>query len=111
MTTTTPPRQAPIPGRERIPGQHGETSGPRGRSFVTRVVRGAPEDPAWARPALLALLAVTAVLYLWNLSASGYGNSFYAAPAQAASVSWKAWFFGSFDASNFITVDKPPAST
>ena len=70
----------------------------------------APTDPAWARPALLGLLALTAVLYLWNLSASGYANSFYAAAAQAASVSWKAWFFGSFDASSFITVDKPPAS-
>jgi 4-amino-4-deoxy-L-arabinose transferase-like glycosyltransferase len=114
MTTTTPPRYAPISGPDRIPGQHGAPPGsepPSRQSFATRVVRGAPEDPAWARPALFALLAVTAVLYLWNLSASGYANSFYAAAAQAASVSWKAWFFGSFDASSFITVDKPPAST
>ena len=29
---------------------------------------------------------------------------------QAGTKSWKAFFFGSFDASNFITVDKPPAS-
>ena len=29
---------------------------------------------------------------------------------QAGSKSWKAFFFGSFDAANFITVDKPPAS-
>jgi 4-amino-4-deoxy-L-arabinose transferase-like glycosyltransferase len=56
------------------------------------------------------LLAATAVLYLWNLSASGYGNTFYAAAAQAGSKSWSAWFFGSLDAQNFITVDKPPAS-
>jgi len=28
-----------------------------------------------------------------------------------ASQSWSAWFFGSFDAANFITVDKPPLST
>jgi len=59
---------------------------------------------------LAALLAATAVLYLWNLSASGYGNTFYAAAAQAGSQSWSAWFFGSLDARNFITVDKPPAS-
>ncbi|GAA3189207.1 hypothetical protein GCM10020255_087270 [Rhodococcus baikonurensis] len=26
------------------------------------------------------------------------------------SQNWKAWFFGSLDTSNFITVDKPPAS-
>ena len=60
--------------------------------------------------ALVALLAGTAVLYLWSLSASGYGNSFYAAAVQAGSQSWKAFFFGSLDAGNAITVDKPPAS-
>ena len=49
-------------------------------------------------------------MYLWNLSASGFGNTFYAAAAQAGSQSWSAWFFGSLDAHNFITVDKPPAS-
>ncbi|MDT5160335.1 MAG: hypothetical protein QOC90_645, partial [Mycobacterium sp.] len=64
----------------------------------------------WPRWALAALLAATAVLYLWNLSASGYGNTFYAAAAQAGSQSWSAWFFGSLDAQDFITVDKPPAS-
>jgi 4-amino-4-deoxy-L-arabinose transferase-like glycosyltransferase len=47
---------------------------------------------------------------MWNLSASGYGNTFYAAAAQAGSQNWSAWFFGSLDAQNFITVDKPPAS-
>jgi hypothetical protein len=55
------------------------------------------------------LLAGTAVLYLWDLSASGWGNSFYAAAAQAGAQSWKAWLFGSLDAGNAITVDKPPA--
>jgi 4-amino-4-deoxy-L-arabinose transferase-like glycosyltransferase len=50
------------------------------------------------------------VLYLYNLSASGYANSFYSAAAQAGSQSWKAFFFGSLDAANAITVDKPPAA-
>jgi 4-amino-4-deoxy-L-arabinose transferase-like glycosyltransferase len=62
------------------------------------------------RLALAALLAATAALYLWNLSATGYGNLFYAAAAEAGARSWSAWFFGSLDANNFITVDKPPAS-
>ncbi len=62
------------------------------------------------RPALIALLVLTAVAYLWDLSASGYANSFYAAAVQAGTKSWKAFFFGSIDSSNFITVDKPPAS-
>ena len=56
------------------------------------------------------MLAAVAVLYLWDLSASGYANSFYAAAVQAGTENWKAWFFGSLDSSNFITVDKPPAS-
>ena len=81
---------------------------PRVRS--RRLLRGANEDAAWVRPSLLALLAATAVLYLWRLGDSGYANSFYSAAVQAGSTSWKAFFFGSFDSSNFITVDKPPAS-
>jgi 4-amino-4-deoxy-L-arabinose transferase-like glycosyltransferase len=56
------------------------------------------------------LLAATAAVYIWNLSASGDANSFYAAAVQAGTKSWKAFFFGSLDTSNFITVDKPPAS-
>jgi 4-amino-4-deoxy-L-arabinose transferase-like glycosyltransferase len=60
--------------------------------------------------AFVVLLAATAVLYLWGLSASGYGNTYYAAAAQAGAQSWSAWFFGSLDSQNFITVDKPPAS-
>ena len=63
-----------------------------------------------ARVALAALMLCTAGAYLWDLSASGYANSFYAAAVQAGTKSWKALFFGSLDASNFITVDKPPAS-
>ncbi|MCK7627503.1 glycosyltransferase family 39 protein [Streptomyces sp. RS10V-4] len=57
-----------------------------------------------------ALLAVTAVLYVWDLSASKFANQFYSAAVQAGSVSWKAFFFGSSDAAGAITVDKPPAS-
>ncbi|MGV9449664.1 ArnT family glycosyltransferase [Streptomyces sp. NPDC003635] len=78
--------------------------------LVRRLWRGRPEDPRWARPAFLGLLLATAVLYLCNLSASGYANSFYSAAVQAGSESWKAFFFGSLDAANAITVDKPPAA-
>ena len=73
----------------------------------------APSDPAaprWARPALLVLLAGTAVLYLWGLGSSGWANSFYAAAVQAGTQDWKALLFGSLDAGNAITVDKPPAA-
>ena len=50
------------------------------------------------------------MLYLWGLGGSGWANSFYAAAAQAGSESWKAFFFGSSDAANAITVDKTPLS-
>ncbi|PRY13004.1 ArnT family glycosyltransferase [Kineococcus rhizosphaerae] len=89
MTTTTAARAADT----------GPTA-PTGRARYPHRVR-------WAT---VALLAATAVLYVVDLSASGYANSFYAAAVQAGSQSWKAWFFGSLDTQSFITVDKPPAS-
>ncbi|MEU7769009.1 glycosyltransferase family 39 protein [Nocardia sp. NPDC049190] len=64
----------------------------------------------WEYPALATLLITTTVAYLCNLSANGWANAFYSAAVQAGSVSWKAFFFGSSDAANSITVDKPPAS-
>ena len=66
--------------------------------------------PRWARPALWALLAATAVLYLWGLGAAGWANEFYAAAVQAGTQNWKALLFGSLDPGNAITVDKPPAA-
>ncbi|BBY58176.1 glycosyl transferase [Mycolicibacterium sarraceniae] len=66
--------------------------------------------PRWVRPALFALLALTGLLYLWGLSAAGWANEYYAAAVQAGTQSWKALLFGSIDAGNAITVDKPPAS-
>ncbi|HEX3622489.1 MAG TPA: glycosyltransferase family 39 protein [Acidimicrobiales bacterium] len=100
MSTIAPPSPeaaAPVeshPTARRLPG----------------LVRGRAGDPTWVRPCLLALLAATAVLYLWGLGASGWANAFYSAAAQAGSKSWTAFFFGSSDAANFITVDKAPAA-
>jgi len=62
------------------------------------------------RVAFGALMAVTAGLYLWNLSASGWANAFYSAAAQAGGQNWTAMLFGASDASNAITVDKTPAA-
>jgi 4-amino-4-deoxy-L-arabinose transferase-like glycosyltransferase len=98
MTATLPahPTAAPLP--------------PARPSHVRLVLRGQGGDPAWVRPTLLALLAGTGVLYLWDLGASGWANAFYSAAAQAGSQSWEAFFYGSSDAANSITVDKPPAA-
>ncbi|MEU3575635.1 glycosyltransferase family 39 protein [Streptomyces globisporus] len=72
--------------------------------------RGSGPSPRWARPALYGLLLAVGLAYVYNLSASGYANSFYSAAVQAGSQSWKALFFGSLDSANAITVDKPPAA-
>ena len=56
------------------------------------------------------MLTLTALLYLWDLGRNGWANDFYAAAVQAGTKSWKAFFFGSFDQSSFITVDKTPGS-
>jgi 4-amino-4-deoxy-L-arabinose transferase-like glycosyltransferase len=63
-----------------------------------------------ARWSLTALLIGSAVLYVWDLGAQGWANAFYSAAAQAGSQSWKAFLFGSSDAANSMTVDKPPMS-
>jgi 4-amino-4-deoxy-L-arabinose transferase-like glycosyltransferase len=92
------------------PGQAPAPEGPTGHGRFARLLRGSERDPRWARPALLAMLVLTAALYTIGLSRNGWANDFYAAAVQAGTKSWKAFFFGSFDASNFITVDKTPAS-
>src|SRR5438094_9663110 len=72
------------------------------RKTITR------SHPAWERPAFLGLLGATAVLYLWNLAASGWANAYYSAAVLAGTKSWAAFCFGSLDASNFITVANAP---
>jgi 4-amino-4-deoxy-L-arabinose transferase-like glycosyltransferase len=86
----------------------------KGRLFHSRrldadsAFRRAASAESWTRPALIVLLLGTALLYLWGLGESGWANSFYSAAVQAGSESWKAFFFGSSDAANSITVDKTP---
>ncbi len=101
--------EADLPG-SRLPREGSAGTPTRSSGPGQRLWRGADSDPGWARPGLIALLVLTAGFYLWNLTASGYANAFYSAAAQAGSASWKAFFYGSSDAGNSITVDKPPAS-
>ena len=94
MSTTTAPLPTPALSTARL----------------RALARGRADDPRWVRPALMGVIAVAAVLCLWDLTASGYSNTYYAAAAKAGSESWKAWFFGALDPGSFITVDKPPLS-
>ncbi|KRC52048.1 glycosyl transferase [Leifsonia sp. Root227] len=105
MTTTTQDHPAVT-----YPASEQPTAGGRLRAAGRWLIRGRAGSAAWERPALLGLLGVAALLYLWDLAASGYANSFYSAAVQAGSVNWEAFFYGSSDAANSITVDKPPAS-
>ncbi|MFC9352763.1 ArnT family glycosyltransferase [Arthrobacter sp. NPDC057013] len=113
-TTVTPPNQtthqthrAPAVSEDRA--THDATSQRTRRTGkASRFLLG--NQPRWIRPSAAALLAFTAVLYLWNLEATGYANSFYAAAIQAGTKDWTALLFGSLDAGNAITVDKPPAA-
>jgi 4-amino-4-deoxy-L-arabinose transferase-like glycosyltransferase len=116
MTTTTADPNAAVPDEADASGPAGFRPVRRGpRRFSSRLLHGhagegPADDPRWVWPAVLGLLAATALLYLWGLGASGWANSFYSAAVQAGTKSWRAFFFGSFDSSNFISVDKPPAA-
>ncbi len=77
---------------------------------VRRVFSGPSDHPAWERPILLVILLSNTVLYISNIGVNGWANSFYSAAVQAGTMDWKAFFFGSSDWGNAITVDKPPLS-
>ncbi|QNP68818.1 glycosyltransferase family 39 protein [Streptomyces roseirectus] len=64
-------------------------------------------QPGYARPVLLGLLLLAGVLYTWGIDHSSY-HAFYADAARSMSENWKAFFYGSFDPGNSITLDKLP---
>ena len=80
-----------------------------------RTSRRRPEAPAgrprWATSRVLWLCSSAPPCSTCGASARRAGpTSYYAAAAQAGTQDWKAWLFGSLDAGNSITVDKPPAA-
>src|SRR6266700_1186163 len=62
----------------------------------------------WEILGLLAVLAAAACLNFLQLSREGYANSYYAAAVKSMLQSWHNFFFVSFDAAGFVSVDKPP---
>ena len=66
-------------------------------------------QPAWARPALLAIAAVAAVGYGWGMAGASV-ESFYGAAARSMSESWHDFIFGAFDPAGTVTVDKLPGA-
>lgn len=111
MATTTLPSDTLPTASRRSTLAGGDDHQAAGSTAVGRLGRRARLSPQAGRTlGLVALLVGTAGLYLWSLGVSGYANSIYSAAVQAGSQSWTAFFFGSLDAGNAITVDTPPAS-
>ncbi len=83
----------------------------RASSGVTRprrrwqVWRSPAGQPGWARPALLAVAALAAVLYAWNIAGVDYAP-YYSVAVKSMSESWRAFFYGAFDPAATITIDK-----
>src|SRR5271170_3901676 len=81
---------------------------PRWRGFLTPW-RSPADQPAWARPALLAIAAVAAVGYGWGMAGASV-EPFYGAAARSMSESWHDFIFGAFDPAGTVTVDKLPGA-
>ncbi|WP_285249442.1 glycosyltransferase family 39 protein [Pseudarthrobacter sp. fls2-241-R2A-168] len=71
---------------------------------------GPPASAARERLALLLLLLSNTVLYVYNIGINGWANYYYSAAVQSGSKDPVAFFFGSSDWGNSISVDKPPLS-
>lgn len=65
-------------------------------------------EPAWARPALIAITLLTAALMLTDVTRSVYGNTYYANGALAASRSWTALLTSAADLGGYVSLDKGP---
>jgi 4-amino-4-deoxy-L-arabinose transferase-like glycosyltransferase len=95
------PPTAPANG---APGPDGAPAAGSGRRRW-EVWRSPEGQPPWARPALLGIAAVAALLYARNLAGAGLAP-FYSVAVKSMSVSWKAFFYGAFDPKATITIDK-----
>jgi len=81
---------------------------PRWRRFLTPW-RSPADQPAWARPALLAIAVLAAVAYGWGMAGASV-EPFYGAAARSMSESWHDFLFASFDPAGTVTVDKLPGA-
>jgi 4-amino-4-deoxy-L-arabinose transferase-like glycosyltransferase len=57
---------------------------------------------------ILLILILSAILNFSNIGIEGYGNGYYAAGVKSMTMSFKNFFFVSFDPAGFVTIDKPP---
>ncbi len=71
--------------------------------------RSPPDQPAWARPTLIAIAALAGLAYVWGMNGAAL-EAFYGAAARSMSTSWHDFFFGAFDPQGTISIDKLPGS-
>jgi 4-amino-4-deoxy-L-arabinose transferase-like glycosyltransferase len=77
-------------------------------SVTTGEGGGRPRSRARSIGPEIAVVAVALALNLWNLSANGYANTYYAAAVRSMSVNWHNFGYGAVDPGGWITTDKPP---
>jgi 4-amino-4-deoxy-L-arabinose transferase-like glycosyltransferase len=77
--------------------------------IVVRLWRSPPDQPRWARPALIAIAALAGVAYGWGMNGAAL-EDFYGAAARSMSTSWHDFFYGAFDPAGTISIDKLPGS-
>ncbi len=100
-TAPSPPRPSPRFGRSSGPAHVDETSVSRSDGRLRRLIARTP-------PELAVLLVIAAFLNLYGLGINGNANEYYSAAVHSMTQSWSAFFFGTFDSSGLMTVDKPP---
>ncbi|MEU7576649.1 glycosyltransferase family 39 protein [Streptomyces sp. NPDC041068] len=67
--------------------------------------RSPDDQPRWARPSLLGIAGLAALLYAWNITSSGFAP-YYSVAARSMTESWKAFLFTTVDPSATLTLDK-----
>ncbi len=71
--------------------------------------RSPPGQPAWARPALLAVTALAGFAYALGMNGA-YLEPFYGGAARSMSMSWHDFIFGAADPWGTVSVDKLPGA-
>ena len=70
----------------------------------------AADQPAWARPLLLVIAAVSAWSYAWRATRPVNIEIYYAAAVRSMTMGVSNFFFGAFDPAGTVTTDKLPGA-
>jgi 4-amino-4-deoxy-L-arabinose transferase-like glycosyltransferase len=77
---------------------------------LARRVWSAGDQPAWGRPALLLIAALSGWSYAWSADRPVNIEIYYAAAVRSMSASPSNFFFGAFDPAGMLTTDKLPGA-